>query len=79
MALFTQISQEMSDALHHSGFPGLNRYHLEDLDGGHTAMMIFHGDGLLQGLLLDNKKVNLGVLLSVAVPRMLELVAKARG
>lgn len=78
-ALFGQITTEIRDTLRNSGFPALGRYHLEDLDNDHTSIVIRHGDDLQQGMLLDNKKVNLGVLLAVAIPRAQELVAKARG
>ena len=48
-----------------------------DMEGNHTAAVINHGP-LLQGLLVDNKRANLGILISVAIPRMLESVARAR-
>lgn len=76
VGLFTQLTGELVSTLQDSGFPGLNRYYLLDMEGDHTIMIIRHGD-LLQGLLLNNKKVNLGVLLSVALPRSLEMVGQA--
>ena len=39
--------------------------------------MINHGT-LLQGILVDNKRANLGILISVAIPRMLETVTRAK-
>lgn len=41
-------------------------------------LIVQHGKDLLQGILLNNKKANLGLLIAVALPRMLDLVAKAR-
>ena len=76
VGLFTQLTGELLATLRDAGFPGLNRYYLLDMDGDHTSMIIRHGD-LLQGMLLNNKKVNLGVLLSVALPRSLEMVGQA--
>lgn len=76
VGLFTQLTGELVSTLRDSGFPGLNRYYLLDMEGDHTSMIIRHGD-LLQGMLLNNKKVNLGVLLSVALPRSLEMVGQA--
>ncbi|PJA24699.1 MAG: hypothetical protein COX57_07280 [Alphaproteobacteria bacterium CG_4_10_14_0_2_um_filter_63_37] len=78
VALFTRITGELRETLHHSGFPGLSRYYLSDLDHDHIAMVILHGEDIQQGLLLNSKKVNLGVLLAVVVPRALAMVAKAR-
>jgi hypothetical protein len=78
VALFTQVTSELGSALSNSGFPALSRYYLLDLDGSATVMVIRHGDDLLQGMLLNNKRANLGLLIAVALPRMLEAVAKAR-
>jgi hypothetical protein len=79
VGLFTQLTNELVSTLRDSGFPGLNRYYLLDMDGDHTVLIIRHGQDLLQGMMLNNKKVNLGVLLSVALPRSLDMVAQARG
>jgi len=77
VGLFTQLTNELVGTLRDSGFPGLNRYYLMDMEGDHTCLIIRHGQDLLQGMMLHNKKVNLGVLLSVALPRSLDLVAQA--
>jgi hypothetical protein len=78
VALFTRITNELEGSMHDSNFPPLGRYYLIDLEGNHTAAVINHGT-LLQGMLVDNKRANLGILISVAIPRMIEQVAKARG
>ncbi|MEY4754553.1 MAG: hypothetical protein RJA44_2228 [Pseudomonadota bacterium] len=78
VALFTQVTNDLANALQASGFPGLNRYYLLDLDGASTVLIVRHGDDLLQGMLLNNKKANLGLLIAVALPQMLDVVAKAR-
>lgn len=77
VGLFTQLTAELVNTLKDSGFPGLNRYYLLDMEGDHSVLLIRHGEDLLQGLLLNNKKVNLGVLMSVALPRALDQIAKA--
>jgi hypothetical protein len=78
VALFTRITNELEGSMHDSNFPPLGRYYLIDLEGNHTAAVINHGT-LLQGMLVDNKRANLGILISVAIPRMIEQVSKARG
>lgn len=78
VGLFTQLTGELVSILRDSGFPPLNRYYLLDMANDHTVMLIRHGDEILQGLMLNNKKVNLGVLLSVALPRALDLVGQAQ-
>jgi len=77
VALFTRITTELQSSLADSGFPPLSRYYLLDMENNHTAAVINHG-GLLQGMLVDNKRANLGILISVAIPRMLESVARAK-
>jgi hypothetical protein len=76
VALFTRITDELSSALTDAEFPPLARYYLLDMADNHTAVVLNHGP-LLQGLLVDNRRANLGLLISVAVPRMLERVAAA--
>lgn len=77
VALFTRITTEMESSLTDSQFPGLGRYYLIDMEGNHTVVVVNHGD-LLQGMLVDNKRANLGLLISVAIPRMLDAVTKAK-
>ena len=79
VALFTEVTNNLTDTLSESGFPGLNRYYFMELDGDHIIMVIRHGDDLLHGILMNSKKVNLGILLSVAVPKAIASVEKARG
>jgi hypothetical protein len=76
VALFTRITTELESSMADSNFPPLARYYLIDLAGNHTAAVLNHGS-LLQGMLVDNKRANLGILISVAIPRMIEAVAKA--
>jgi len=76
VALFTRITTELESSMADSNFPPLARYYLIDLAGNHTAAVLNHGS-LLQGMLVDNKRANLGILISVAIPRMIDAVAKA--
>ena len=77
VALFTRITTELESSLTVSTFPPLARYYLLDMEGNHTVAVVNHGP-LLQGILVDNKRANLGILISVAIPRMLESVARSR-
>lgn len=77
VALFTRITDELDISLRDSQFPPLARYYLLDMEGNHTIVVINHGP-ILQGLLVDNKRANLGLLISVAIPKMIELVARAK-
>jgi hypothetical protein len=77
VALFTRITNELETSLADSNFPPLSRYYLLDMEGNHTVAVLNHGP-LLQGMLVDNKRANLGILISVAIPRMIETVGRAR-
>ncbi|HTQ02436.1 MAG TPA: hypothetical protein VMI54_01225 [Polyangiaceae bacterium] len=77
VALFTRITTELETSLADSNFPPLARFYLLDMEGNHTVAVLNHGP-LLQGMLVDNKRANLGILISVAIPRMIETVARAR-
>lgn len=76
VALFTRITIELETSLADSNFPPLARYYLLDMEGNHTVVVVNHGQ-LLQGMLVDNKRANLGILISVAIPRMIEAIGKA--
>jgi hypothetical protein len=78
VALFTRMTLELETSLADSNFPPMARYYLLDMEGNHTVVVVNHGS-LLQGMLVDNKRANLGILISVAIPRMIEAIAKARG
>ncbi len=78
VALFTEMTNILKTTLSDAGFPGLNRYFFLDLEGDHMVMIIRHGNDLLQGILMNSKKVNLGLLMSVVLPKMISSIEKAR-
>jgi hypothetical protein len=78
VALFTRITAEIEGSLADSNFPALGRYYMMDMENNHSAFVVNHGL-LLQGMLVDNKRANLGIIIAVAIPRMLEAVSRAKG
>ena len=78
-ALFNMLTNDITSTLGNSGFPPLNRYYLLDLGDSNSVVIIQHGPDLLQGVLLDSSKANMGILFSVALPKAIEAVQKARG
>jgi hypothetical protein len=78
VALFTEMTNTLVNTLSDSGFPGLKRYYFLELEGDHIIMIIRHSGDLLQGIMMNSQKVNLGLLLSVALPKMLSSIEKAR-
>jgi len=75
VALFTQVMDYLESTLKESAFPPLDKYFLLDMKNGHVVVVINHGE-LLQGMLL-NSRVNLGITISVVIPRALKIVAEA--
>lgn len=76
VALFTQVMEYLQSTLGETAFPPLDKYFLLDLKDGHVVAVINHGE-LLQGMMI-NSRVNLGVLLSVVIPKAMKGVADAR-
>lgn len=79
VALFNLLTNEIQNTLATSGFPTLRNYYLLELEANHLVVIMRHGDDLMSGMLLDSSKTNLGVLVSVAIPRRLAAVNAARG
>lgn len=73
VALFTELVNQLEQTLAGSNFPKLNRYFILDLTGNHTVVLLKLGGNMLQGMLIDSTKVNMGIVLSVAVPTMLKM------
>lgn len=78
VAMFNRLTEELKDTLSGSGFPDLNRYFILNLEEDKLFVIICHADDLLQGMLLNPKKVNMGILFTVAVPKALAKVESAR-
>lgn len=77
-ALFNQLTTDLLVILDGSGLPSLNRFYLLNLEAEKMVVIVRHGEDLLQGLLLDPQKVNLGVVFSLVVPKSIAQVAEAR-
>jgi hypothetical protein len=78
VALFTEMTQSLAQTLADSGFPQLRNYYLLELEGEHLVLILRHGNDLLQGVLLNIGKTNLGILFAVAIPKMLQAVQRMR-
>ncbi len=75
-ALFNQISDYMKNALEESGFPPLGRYYIMDVAGDKMIVVILLGD-FRWGMLIDRNKTQLGLLLNIAMPRMIKAFEEA--
>ncbi len=70
-ALFNQMTTNLMRTLRSANFPNLNKYYILDLEGDHMVIILPMGD-YRWGMLIDSTKVQLGLLLSIAIPNALE-------
>ena len=78
VALFNQLTQQMAEALHQSeeDYVELGRYYLIDLIGDHMVIIIYLGD-YQWGLLFNKKEVQLGLLLNIIIPKVIDIFEEA--
>ena len=68
-ALFEKVTSDMTKALGGAGFPNLNKYYLLELENNSMVVVLQFGEeGYQWGMLVDSSKVNLGLLLNIAIP-----------
>jgi CheY-like chemotaxis protein len=75
-ALFNQITGHMTDALDGAGFPTLGRYYILDLVDDKMVVVITMGE-YEWGLLVDRPKAQLGLLLNVVIPKIIDAFEEA--
>ena len=75
-ALFSQLTAYLTKALEGAGFPGLGRYYLLNLAGDKMVIDIPLGD-FQWGMLIDSKKGQLGLLLNVVLPKVIDAFEEA--
>ena len=68
VALFNQVTDFMEKTLDGSGFPKLGKYFLIDLVGEKFVLILPMGE-FRWGMLIDRSKVQLGLVLSIALPK----------
>lgn len=70
-ALFADMTSKLRKTLEGAGFPSLGRYYLLELEDRKMVVLALVKE-LQWGMLVDGTKVNLGVLLNVALPKAIE-------
>lgn len=79
IAMITQLLGDVDDTLSGSGFPSLNRYMMFNMEkAGVIVVVIQHDADIFQGVTLDPKRINLGMLFNVAIPKALAKVKEAK-
>lgn len=75
-ALFNQLTSYLNDTLIGSGFPGLGKYYMMDLLDNKLVIILPMGE-YRWGVLVDSSKVQLGLLLNVIVPKIIDVFEEA--
>jgi len=76
-ALFNRITLMLTKTLDGSAFPKLSGFYLMNLEGGFMVVVLPMGD-YQWGMLIDTKKTQLGLLLNIAIPKMIDTFEVAR-
>ena len=75
-ALFNEITTSLNKSLKNSDFPGLGKYYMINLENNFMVIVAVHGE-LQEGMLVDISKTSLGILINIALPKVLEGLAEA--
>lgn len=75
-ALFNNTTNNLNKSLAGSGFPTLGRYYLLNLIENKTVVVIPLGQ-YQWGMLIDNSKTQMGLLINVALPQAIDLFEEA--
>ena len=67
VALFERVTNYMDTALKEAGFPTLDDYYMLNLKNN-ASVLVVQLEGHQWGMLVDNSKVQLGILLNIALP-----------
>ena len=75
-ALFNQLTGYLTKSLQGAGFPPLGRYYMLDLVDAKMVIVIPLGD-YQWGMLVDTNKAQLGLLLNVVMPKIIDAFEEA--
>ncbi len=75
-ALFNEITTNLGKSLKNSDFPGLGKYYMINLENNFMVVVVIQGD-LQEGILVDISKTSLGILINIALPKVLEGLTEA--
>jgi len=78
VALFNQVTQQLANALAQSedDFVEIGRYYLIDLVGDRMIIVLYLGD-YQWGILFNQKEVQLGLLMNVIIPKIIDIFEEA--
>lgn len=71
IALISEVTSKLDKTLLSSEYPGLGKYYLINLENNHLVLVLSTGT-YQQFLLVDLSKTTMGILMSVALPKLLK-------
>ena len=71
VALFGEVTTRIINSLSDAGFPALGRYYLLELSDKKIVCVMTYRDAQW-GAVVDMEKVNMGMLISIAIPKAIE-------
>ncbi len=73
--LFNEVTRKLYRTLQESAYPGLGNYYMVNLDNNHLVVVITIGK-LQQFVLVDLAKTSMGILMSVALPNLINFLTE---
>ncbi len=73
--LFNEVTRKLYKTLKESAYPGLGEYYMVNLENNHLVVVIKIGE-YQQFVLVDLAKTPMGVLMSIALPNLLNILAE---
>lgn len=77
-ALFNHVTNQLAGALHSAedDFVELGKYYIVDLIGDHMVICLYFGD-YQWGILFNKKEAQLGMILNVVIPKLIDIFEEA--
>ncbi len=76
VALFNEVTRMLDKTTNESEYPGLGDYYIVHLENDLLVVVILVGD-YQNGTLVDLSKTTMGILMSVALPKLLNMLKEA--
>jgi hypothetical protein len=76
VALFNEVTRMLDKTLKGSDFPGLGNYYMVHLDNDHLIVILSTG-AYQQSILVDLSQTTMGILMNVALPKLIDGLLEA--
>lgn len=77
LAQFNLQLNDLFGALESAGYAGLKDWYIQDIHGDFLSVVLRHTDDIVEGLFINAKGLNLGILFGVVIPQALSTMRAA--